>query len=228
MVTATGLLWEAVGRPIPDGAVEDQRSCAVCGRPGTGPDSLPSLDGDDFFPPTFNDREILSSGTGRVCAACVAYYVRAGTGNTLRSAHLVVTAGRVEKADTSRMLRLCLGEDVPAPPFAATVACSYKKHLLPRARVAHSLEAFPISFELEQGTCRTAEFRVIAGRVRALREAGFFGEDLETWRPPTRRLSPQLALWRRETEALALVRGSFPYRLALRLVGAPRKEEARA
>lgn len=219
-LTATGLLWQAVGKPMHPDAVANERSCAVCGRPGS---DLPSVSADEFFPDTFNDREILSSGTGRVCVACVAYYQRAGRGKTLRSSHLIVTASHVEEAKTDRMLALCVGHDVPDPPFAVTVALSYKKHLLPRARVALYRERFPVSLELEQGECQPESLGALVLWISRLRFVGFYSDDIETWRPPTHRLYPYLALWREATKAIGPLRGSFTFRLACRLVTAPPK-----
>src|SRR3990167_4973165 len=113
-LTATSLLWEALGRPDYTGAASDPRSCAACGRPGG---EMLSVDSDEYFPPTFNDREILSSGTGRLCVACVSYYERAKRGATLRSSHLIVSASKLERADTVRMFALCSGEGIPNEPF---------------------------------------------------------------------------------------------------------------
>ena len=223
ILTATGLLWEALGKPAYVGAVPDPHPCAGCGRAGG---EIPSVNSDDYLPVTFNDRDLLSAGTGRLCIACVSYYERAKRGVTLRSSHLIVSASNLERADTVRMFALCSGEGIPNEPFAAVVALSYKKHLLPRARVAvGSRTRFPVSLELESGVCEVGRFRDIASRVRRLRDAGLWAEDIERWAPVTHRLVPCLSLWVEESRALTPLRGSFLFRLALRLVTLPPKEK---
>lgn len=218
----THLLYDALSRPdmfSRSGLTPVSEKCELC---GSG--SHPRVATNDALGDRFFDRWLFS-GTGAICAACMAYFERAGKGRTYRTTSLVVTPDRIEQAPAlthDRLRSVCDGTDTPRPPFFVTVTTTYKKHLVPQARIAFTDLLFPVRFEQQTVMVEPNRFRRIADRIECLRKEGFTVNEISTGRPSLRKVStPRLiALWR-ETEQeyeFGGSRRSGLFRLALFLV----------
>jgi hypothetical protein len=205
MITATGMVWDAAGRPDP-GPVRREGVCGLCGMDGPLHGSLGG---------NFTDYRMLAViGEDGLCAACT-WVLSGRPPATLRMWTLVVRHDR--PAAPSQLNAYVSGEflhatnrrdmtwvaatlaDPPADgvPWLVAVAESGHKHTAPFATVNYGPGRWTVRLDGTDITADAAIWRDVLGHSTALRAAGFPAVDVESGQPAMNRLKGDaLTAWR--------------------------------
>lgn len=195
-LTASQFAWSVVADgPYAPPAGERPRSarCWLCG----GPAGAHAWPRQAAIPPSFTNQNLAAApDSDAVCEACAALlsketweaYVRARPERGLKTGHAV--SWRNYSHVFAPGLHACPGRaewrewllDPPGPPFVFVVSLSGQKHLIFRARVAHSRDAYPVQMEEETVYLARREYAGLLDAVEALLALGARRESVLTGR----------------------------------------------
>lgn len=229
-MSAAGLVWELAGWPdCGKPTVVHDGSCYVCGEACHGGVAVRAKVALGI---NFDHTRAGNRTSTHVCAACM-WALSGKPPLSLRMWSGVASPDRVfppshpkcaytglgghihltNRADMTAVAALLT--DPPEGPWAAWIAISGQKHVLPYTTINHGAGSWAVQVEDSTATSTPARFATILARVCRLRGAGFpeaaiLAGDPGTWITTAERLD----VWRTHGEPLACMADSPTLRLA--------------
>ena len=213
------LVWELAGRPETPAAhlhTDGAAVCVMCGRHITRSAPAAKAIGNNFTDQYLYRRP----DSDRICAACT-WCCSGKPPATLRMWSIVAAPGidlpasqpkawlrntpglcLTNRADPTPIAGLLL--DPPAGEWAATVAISGQKHVVPYSRVNRGRDRWTVRMESTDITADADTWRTVLGHTAALRHAGHGAEAVRDGAPDLRAIKAptDLDTWRRHRDQL--------------------------